>query len=275
MTLENNRLVKAFAKLRSEGKKTLLPFVTAGYPDLQTTSAILSDLESRGVRICELGIPFSDPVADGPVIQASYTAALAGGLTSVKIFDMVREFRSRPGNQQLALVAMVSYSIVFRHGVGRYFKDAAEAGFDGMIIPDLPMEEAETIEPLASAAGLANILLISPTTPEPRRLAIARHSRGFVYYMSIAGITGERTALPEATTKAVAELRTHTDAPICVGFGVSNAKTVAEVCKVADGAIVGSAIVHRITEAIAKGLPREKIVAGVGEFVAELLEPVK
>ena len=275
MTLENNRLINAFAQLRAKGKKTLLPFVTAGYPDLQTTAAILGDLESRGVRICELGIPFSDPVAAGPVIQASYTAALAKGLTSDKIFDMVREFRRGKNNQQLALVAMVSYSIVFRHGAGRYFHAAAAAGFDGMIIPDLPMEEAEIIEPLASAAGLANILLISPTTPPDRRLAIARHSRGFVYYMSIAGITGERIALPESTIKAVAELRTHTDEPICVGFGVSNAKTVAEVCKVADGAIVGSAIVHRITEAIAKGSPREKIVAGVGEFVAELLEPIK
>ncbi len=278
-SLENNRLVQAFLSLRSAGKKTLLPFITAGYPDLQTTAGLLGDFASRGVRICELGIPFSDPVADGPVIQASYTDALASGVTSDKIFEMVKEFRrsntqSAIRNPQLALIAMVSYSIVFRHGVERYFKDAAAAGFDGLIIPDLPLDEAVAVAPLAEAHGLANILLISPTTPLARRLEIARQSSGFIYYMSVAGITGERKALPPATIQAVAELRQQTQTPICVGFGVSSPQSVEEVCKAADGAIVGSAIVHRIAEAVKKGLPREQIIPEVGQFVSELLQPI-
>lgn len=247
-----------------------MPFLTAGYPDLETTAALLKDFEARGVRIVELGIPFSDPIADGPTIQASYTDALAGGVTSEKIFNMVRGFRADGGN--LALVAMVSYSIVFKHGVESYLADAADAGFDGIIIPDLPLEETADLEPLAASVGLANVMLIAPTTPPERRLEIARHSRGFIYYISIAGITGERVRLPEESIQAVAELRTHTDTPVCIGFGVSNAETVAHVCEVADGAIVGSAIIHRITDA--KDAPRDELIGKVGDFVSELLKPI-
>ncbi len=256
-----------------------MPFLTAGYPDLETTAALLKDFEARGVRIVELGIPFSDPIADGPTIQTSYTDALSSGVTSEKIFDMVRSYRksSNPQsairNPQLALVAMVSYSIVFKHGVESYLAEAAGAGFDGIIIPDLPLEEAADLEPLASSAGLANVMLIAPTTPPERRLEIARHSRGFIYYISIAGITGERVRLPEQSIRTVAELRTHTDTPVCIGFGVSNAETVAHVCEVADGAIVGSAIIHRITDA--KDAPRDELVGKVGEFIGELLSPLK
>ncbi len=247
-----------------------MPFLTAGYPDLETTAALLKDFEGRGVRIVELGIPFSDPIADGPTIQASYTEALAGGVTSEKIFDMVRSCRSGGGN--LAMVAMVSYSIVFKHGVEDYLAAAAGAGFDGLIIPDLPLEEAGELEPLAASAGLANVMLIAPTTPPDRRLEIARHSRGFIYFISIAGITGERARLPEESIRAVAELRKHTDTPVCVGFGISNAETVAHVCEVADGAIVGSAFIHRITDA--QAAPLDELVKKVGDFVSELLKPI-
>ena len=269
--LQNNRLVETFADLRSAGSKALMPFLTAGYPDLATTAALLKDFEARGVRIVELGIPFSDPIADGPTIQASYTDALAAGVSSEKIFDMVRKYRADGG--KLALVAMVSYSIVFKHGVEAYLAAAAGAGFDGIIIPDLPLEEAAELEPLAASAGLANVMLIAPTTPPERRLEIARHSRGFIYYISIAGITGERARLPEQSIQTVAELRTHTDTPVCIGFGVSNAETVAHVCEVADGAIVGSAIIHRITDA--KEAPRDELVEKVGDFVGEMLKPIK
>lgn len=346
--LSNNRLVRTFAELRAAGKKTVLPFITAGYPDLATTEALLRDFESRGVRICELGIPFSDPVADGPVIQASYTAALAAGVNSAKVFDMVRRYRAgaadpkgldrpiektplnarakellaaakirtigqlarltaeelkavpglgkasldsikrtlhdlglsqgmpgaaAPGN--MALVAMVSYSIVYRHGVADYVRDAAAAGIDGLIVPDLPLEEAGAIEPHATAAGLANVMLIAPTTPPQRRLEIARHCRGFCYMVSVAGITGERTALPPRTLANVADLRKHTDVPICVGFGISRPEMVATVCQAADGAIVGSAIVHHIADAVAAKLPTPQLVRQVGRFVGELLAPVK
>jgi tryptophan synthase alpha chain len=322
MPLGRNRLTKTFVDLRAEGRKTLLPFLTAGYPDLETTEALLHELARRGVRVCELGFPFSDPIADGPVIQASYTEALAAGITSDKIFAMMKRFRAAekkstaansaavaprgsatPGgsvatsssaasgrrgslasssnpkseirNPQLAVSAMVSYSIVFRHGVAKFLSDAARAGFDATIIPDLPLEEAAGFEKLAAAAGLANVMLISPTTPGERRLEIARHSRGFIYFISIAGITGERTRLPQSTIDAVAELRTHTATPVCVGFGISGPQTVTQVCSVADGAIVGSAIVRRITDLAAAKTPRAKLVQQVGEFVAELLAPLE
>jgi tryptophan synthase alpha chain len=272
-SLDDNRLVRAFAALRAAGKKTVVPFITAGYPDLETTAALLGEFARRGVRVCELGIPFSDPVADGPVIQASYTQALETGITSDRIFETVKRFRQDNSGGELALVAMVSYSIVFRHGVDKYLAAARDAGLDGLIIPDLPLEEAGCVEAAAADAGLCNILLIAPTTSPRRRLEIARHSRGFIYYVSVAGITGARDRLPEATVAAVAELRKCTDTPVCVGFGVSNAVTVEEVCQVADGAIVGSAIVNRITEERDK--PAARLVGEVGDFVARLLAPLR
>ena len=268
--LKDNRLVKAFAELRASGKQTLMPFLTAGYPDIETTEALLADFERRGVRVCEIGVPFSDPIADGPTIQASYTEALAAGMTSEKIFEMVKRYRAAGGG--LALVAMVSYSIVYRHGVEAYLAAAGQAGFDGFILPDLPLDEAEGFERLAAGAGLANVMLIAPTTPPQRRLEIATHSRGFIYFISVAGITGARAHLPESTIEAVAELRTHTDTPVCVGFGISNAETVAHVCEVADGAIVGSAIVKRIGQS--PDASRQEIVADAGQFVGELLAPL-
>ena len=269
--LNNNRLVRVFAELRSAGSRTLMPFITAGYPDLETTEALLADFERRGVRICEIGIPFSDPIADGPTIQASYTEALEAGVTVARIFQMIRRYREAGG--KLALTAMGSYSIIYRHGVAAYMAEAAAAGFDGLIIPDLPFEEVGAIEPLAAKAHLANVLLIAPTTPQARRLDIAARSQAFIYYISVAGITGQRDSLPPETIDAVSELRTHTDTPICVGFGISKPETVASICQVADGAIVGSAIIRRITEN--KTETRETLVEKVGRFVSELLKPLE
>lgn len=269
--LDENRLVKVFSQLQADGKKTLLPFITAGYPDLETTEALLKDFEAHSVKICELGIPFSDPIADGPVIQASYTEALAAGITSDGIFEMVRRYRDTGG--EMALLAMVSYSIVYRHGVEKYLDAAAAAGLDGLIVPDLSLEEAPALEQLAAGRQLANVMLIAPTSPTQRRMEISQHSRGFIYYMSIAGITGERKELPPETISAVAELRKHTETPVCVGFGISNPEMVRTVCQVADGAIVGSAIVHRINDA--KDSSRDELVRQVGEFVSELLSPLQ
>ncbi len=266
----DNRLVRTFAELRAAGRKTLLPFLTAGYPDLDATCELLGEIERRGARVCELGVPFSDPVADGPTIQASYTAALAGGVTSEGIFGAVRRYRDAGGG--MALLAMVSYSIVYRHGVEAYLAAAKDAGFDGFIIPDLPADEAAPVADLAAGTGLANVLLIAPTTPAERRIEIARASTGFIYFISVAGITGERTQLPAETVSAVAELRTHTDTPICVGFGISTPEMVRTVCETADGAIVGSAIIHRITDA--KDGPREALTGAVGDFVESLLAPL-
>ena len=270
MTLANNRLVKTFAELRAAGRQTLLPFITAGYPSIEATEALLRKFDALGVRMCELGIPFSDPIADGPVIQASYTDALAAGVTTEKIFNMVREFRAAGG--KLALLAMISYSLVWRQGPADFVSRAAEAGFDGLIVPDLPVDESGPMERLAEQAGLAEVLLIAPTTPLARQVDIAGHSRGFIYYVSVAGITGERDGLPADTVRAVAELRRHTDTPVCVGFGISNPQTVAEVCGVADAAIVGSAIVRRISDH--KDQAPDALAESVGAFVGDLLEPV-
>ena len=256
--LKDNRIVRTFAELRQAGRKALLPFLTAGHPDLATTEALLADFQRRGVRICELGLAFSDPIADGPVIQSSYSQVLAAGVTVEGTLEAVRRYRASGGG--MALLAMVSYSIVFRRGPAAFCAEAAAAGFDGLIIPDLPLEEAGGIEPHADAAGLANVLLVAPTTPPDRRLEIARRSRGFIYFVSVAGITGERDRLPQTTLAAVAELRRHAETPVCVGFGISRPETVAEVCRAADGAIVGSAIVHRIADAAAQSLPQEKII---------------
>ncbi len=269
--LDDNRLVRTFAELRSAGRKTLSPFLTAGFPDVETTAALLHDFEARGVKVCELGIPFSDPIADGPTIQSSFTSALDAGFTTADAMELVRGYRSAGGG--IALVAMVSYSIVFRRDASRFLSEAADAGFDGVLIPDLPLEEAGEFEPLAAERGLANVMLIAPTTPPQRRLQIAGHCRGFIYYVSVAGITGERDKLPEATIEQVRELRGHTDTAICIGFGISRPEMVRTVCEVADGAIVGSAIVHRIADAIQQGASRDDIVARAGEFVSELIEP--
>ncbi|MBL7221581.1 MAG: tryptophan synthase subunit alpha [Phycisphaerae bacterium] len=269
-TMENNRLLRTFAELKASGAKALMPFLTAGYPNIDATGALLKDFEARGVRICEVGFPFSDPIADGPTIQASYTKALGAGVTVGDILDMAAAYRA--GGGEMALAAMVSYSIVFRQGTEAFLDKLAAAGFDACIIPDLPLDEAAAAESLAAAAGLCNVMLIAPTTPPERRVEIAKRCRGFTYFVSVTGITGERVSLPPETIAAVAELRKHTDTPVCVGFGISNAETVKTVCEVADGAIVGSAIIHRITDAM--DLPTDQMAAKVGDFVSELLEPI-
>ena len=271
MTLNDNRLVSTFADLRQAGRRTLVPFVTAGFPDLATTAALLKDFENRGVRVCEVGVPFSDSIADGPVIQDSYTVALAGGISSEKANGIVAGYRAAGGS--MALVAMVSYSIVFRHGVEAYLDDAAQAGFDAVLIPDLPLEEAAAVGPAAAERNLAGVMLVAPTSPPRRRLEIATQSRGFVYYISVRGITGERAKLPEETMLGVAELKKHIETPICVGFGISNPEMVATACEVADGAIVGSAVVKRIGK-LAGAAPK-KLVAEVGRFISDLLAPVR
>jgi len=268
--LKDNRLIQTFAEIRAAGNKVLLPFITAGFPDAKTTEALLWEFQLRGVRICELGIPFSDPIADGPVIQGSYTEALSAGIDSQKVFEIVSHYRKAGG--EMALVAMVSYSIAFRHGVDTYLSQASDAGFDGLIIPDLPLEEAGNLEPLAGARGLANVMLIAPTTPPERQVAIVKHCRGFAYMISVAGITGEREKLPEETIAMVAELRKHTDVPICIGFGISRPEMVQSVCQVADGAIVGSAIIRRIAES--KDKRRQDLVRQISDFVGELLSPI-
>jgi tryptophan synthase alpha chain len=272
-----NRIDALFARLRRESRRALMPFVTAGDPDLGTTAALIDELLGRaGAHMVEIGIPYSDPIADGPVIAASYTRALRKGIKLSLIFEMIRRHRAdhAEGPQADApLVTMISYAIVHRHGVDRYLAEAVEAGVDGLIVPDLPVEEAEGVEGLKArtdAAGLRLIQLVTPTTPRERAVRIARSSSGFLYYVSIAGITGERAALPPELAENVAWLRTQTDLPICVGFGISRPEHIRQLAPVADGLIVGSAIVRRIAELEERDAPGEVIVDEVGRFVGEL-----
>jgi tryptophan synthase alpha chain len=260
-----NRIESVFAELRDDGAKALMPFVTAGYPSLAATEAVLRATDAAGAAICELGIPFSDPIADGPVIQASMTDALAAGCTPGGVFDLVRRVRDEVA---MGLVAMVSYSIVYRIGVDAFIERAKAAGIDGFIFPDLTLEECEPINAKVAEAGLTASLLIAPTSPPQRAAAIARTCTGFVYVVARTGITGERDSVPADLAKRVGALRNETDLPITVGFGISKAEHVRAVVQVADAAIVGSALVRKISEV--KDQPTEAIARHVGEFVGEL-----
>lgn len=261
-----NRIDTTFAELRAAGSKAFMPFVTAGDPDLETTAALIRAMADRGAAMIELGLPYSDPVADGPTIQASYTRALERGTRLDGIFEMVRSLRR---DCQVPISAMGSFTLVVRRGIERFMDDAAEAGVDGLIIPDLPLEEYEAVIPVAEARGLCHVMLVAPTTPWDRAAEIARHSTGFLYTISVSGITGERTDLPPELVDRVARLREVTDVPICVGFGISTPEHVRQVTAVADGAIVGSAIVRRI--AALADQPREKIIADVADYVSDLV----
>jgi tryptophan synthase alpha chain len=255
-----------FATLRKNGRKALMPFVTAGDPDLDFTAAVLREVVARGCSLCELGIPYSDPIADGPTIQASYTRALDKHTKLAAILGMLRELT--PG-LQAPVATMVSYSIVFRHGIERYVADAKAAGVSGLIVPDLPVEEAKPLADVCLRDDVSLIPLITPTTPRDRARRIADHATGFIYYVSVTGITGERTELPPAILDNVAWLRTQTPLPICIGFGISRPEHVRMLAPVADGLIVGSAIVRRMADAATR--PRETVLREVGDYVAELI----
>lgn len=238
-----SRIPDLFAAARNEGRKLLMPFVCAGSPRPGLLGDMLPALERGGASIVEIGIPFSDPIADGPVIAEAMHLALEAGVTPASVFDEVRACRDKIN---LGLVAMVSVSIVQRMGGPEGFaKLAAEAGFDGLIVPDCPYHEAAALTKAAGAAGLCVSHLISPSTPRERAEAIARASTGFVYLLARAGITGERDDLPDISSP-VEMIREASDIPIACGFGISTAEQVAAVVEHADAAIVGSALVRRL-----------------------------
>jgi tryptophan synthase alpha chain len=259
------RIAAMFAANRAAGRKALAPFVTAGDPDAETTVAVLAALARSGASLCELGVPYSDPIADGPVIQASYTRALGKGLALAGVFDAAR--RAAAGSS-MPILAMASYSLIFRRGIDRFVADALAAGLAGFVVPDLPLEESDDLDAACRAAGLALVRLVTPTTPAERAAAIAKKSTGFLYCVSVAGVTGARTDLPAGLVDRVRWLKTQTDVPILVGFGISSPEQVKAVAAVADGAIVGSALVRLVAESAGK--PREALLAEVDRFVADL-----
>ncbi|MGR3485951.1 MAG: tryptophan synthase subunit alpha [Paracoccaceae bacterium] len=236
------RIADRFAALG--GRKAFVTYTMAGDPDRDTAMAVLRGLPAAGVDIIELGLPFTDPMADGPTIQLAGQRALAGGMTLNGTLDMVREFRA--DDAQTPIVLMGYYNPIFSHGVDRFLADAAEAGVDGLIVVDLPPEEDEELCLPAQAAGIDFIRLATPTTDDARLPAVLRNTSGFVYYVSITGITGAAEAQADAVAPEVARIKSATDLPVIVGFGVKTPQTARAIAGIADGTVVGSAIVERI-----------------------------
>lgn len=261
-----SKIDSMFANLRDENIKAFMPFITAGDPDLEFTKSVIQELDRRGCNMCEIGIPYSDPIADGPVIQASYTRALNKQVKLEQIFDMIGEVSP---TVSMPLVTMVSYAIIFRHGLEAYVKRAKAAGVSGAIVPDLLTEEAGEFSEICKREDFSLIQLVTPMTPKERALKIAATSTGFLYYVSVVGITGERTELPPELVENVFWLRSQTNLPICIGFGISQPEHVQLLGPVSDGLIVGSAIVKRIANADERG--KEATVQSVGNYVDELM----
>ena len=262
---------RLFSQLKNEGKIAFMPFITAGDPDLKFTANMLQRLDVAGCHLAELGIPYSDPIADGPVIQASYTRALDSGVKLKDVFSTVAKANSEI---EMPIVTMVSYAIIFRIGVDEYLRQAKAAGVAGAIVPDLPVEESAELAQKCKSLDFSLIQLITPTTPRERAIEIARQTTGFIYYVSITGITGERTELPNDLVENLKWLRGQTDLPICVGFGISSPEHAEVLRPVCDGMIVGSAIVKRIAAATTEGTPHETVIDDVVGFAKSMLSAI-
>ncbi|MHC4788323.1 MAG: tryptophan synthase subunit alpha [Planctomycetota bacterium] len=245
-----NRIDARFERLREAGEAAFIPFFTAGDPDMGSGLRLLRGVEAAGADVVELGFPFSDPIADGPTIQDSYHRALQRGQRVEDVFAMVREARQECS---VPIVAMVSYSLVFRMGFDAFLERALDCGIDGATIPDLPVEEAEEFFGPAEGRDFRLICFATPATAGPRRVMVAEHARGFIYYISVRGITGERSALPADLSENIRQLKGLTGVPVAVGFGISRPEQARAVAEAADGVIVGSAIVKRLAETAAQG----------------------
>ena len=263
-----SRLDAAFAELRGRGERALVAYLTAGDPSLADTRRLVGEAAARGADIVELGVPFSDPIADGPIIQRAAMRALQRGTSVARVLETVATVRAETA---VPLVLLTYYNPVLAFGLKAFSRTAADAGVDGVIVADLPPEEADPLAAEAEAAGLDLVHLVAPTsTPERVRL-IARRSRGFVYVVSLTGVTGERRELPRDLEAQITTLRRVTAKPVCVGFGIGHPDQVAAVGRLADGVIVGSAIVRLIEERA--GSPT--LVRDVGDFIAALKEPLR
>jgi len=258
-----SRLDRTFAGLRSRKGKALIAYVMAGDPTLQDTERLVLELEQAGADVIELGVPFSDPIADGPVIQQAAERALRSGTSLHKILPMVKVLRNRT---QIPLVLMAYYNTIHAFGPERFCQDAADAGVDGLIVPDMPPDEAGPLEVPAAACGLQLIFLVAPTSTAERRSYVVRRSRGFVYYVSLTGITGAKISNLAEVRANVERIRKVSPIPVAVGFGVATPEDAAKVAAIADGVIVGSAIVKQI----GAHQQNSEMVAQVGSFVKSL-----
>ena len=268
------RIDERFAALAKEGRPALVTFTTAGDPDLATSLAILRALPAAGADVIELGVPFSDPMADGPTIQASSLRALKAGQTLPKTLEMVRTFRH--GNDTTPVVLMGYYNPIYIYGVERFLADAKAAGVDGLIVVDLPPEEDAELCLPALKARLNFIRLATPTTDDKRLPMVLANTSGFVYYVSITGITGAATPNTDRVAAAVARIKRHCKLPVAVGFGVKNAAQAKALAQHADGVVVGSALVDALQMTLdAKGKATQKTVQAVTDLVAELATGVR
>ncbi|ANK80249.1 MAG: tryptophan synthase subunit alpha [Rhizobiales bacterium NRL2] len=266
----SRRIEARFAALKAEGRAALMPYVMSGDPDRETAMRILRGLPEAGADLIELGMPFTDPMADGPSVQEAGLRALAGGQTLIRTLEMVTEFRR--GDPATPIVLMGYFNPIFSYGVDRFAADAATAGVDGLIVVDLPPEEDMDLLAAAGAKDISLIRLATPTTDDRRLPTVLENTSGFIYYVSVAGITGAASLDTEAAAKAVRRLKRHSDLPIAVGFGIKTPEQAAAVAEVADAAVVGSAIVNRVKEA---GGDRDRAVAGVLQLVRDLSAGVR
>jgi tryptophan synthase alpha chain len=264
-----SRLQSRFAELKQQNRAALVTFVTAGDPDYASSLEILKGLPAAGADVIELGMPFTDPMADGPAIQLANIRALTAKQNLPKTLQMVREFRAT--DSRTPLVLMGYYNPIFAYGVERFIADAKEAGVDGLIIVDLPPEHNDELCEPAQAAGLDFIRLTTPTTDDQRLPTVLNGSSGFVYYVSVAGVTGAGAATMDHVEQAVARLRRHTDLPLCIGFGIRTPEHAADVARRADGVVVGSALVDQI----AKAESPAQAIDGVLSLCAQLAEGVR
>ena len=268
------RIDRRFASLKREGRAGLVTFVTAGDPDPATSLAILKAAPGAGADVVELGMPFTDPMADGPAVQASSLRALKAGQTLRKTLDLVRAFRA--GDDDTPIVLMGYYNPIYIYGVDRFLTDAVSAGVDGLIVVDLPAEEDDELCVPALKAGLNFIRLTTPTTDDKRLPVVLANTSGFVYYVSITGITGAATPEFGRVAQAVARLKRHTDLPIAVGFGVKNAEHARAIAQGADGVVVGSALVEAVRTSLdADGKATAKTVPAVIDLIASLAAGVR
>ncbi len=263
-----NRITERFRQLKANQGKGFIAYIGAGDPDLDATKRLAIAFDKIGVDVLELGVPFSDPLADGLVNQLAAQRGLQSGTTPPKVLETVAEIRE---SSEIPIVLYVYYNLLYRWGVGRFVREAAESGVDGLLILDLPPEEAEEYETTMREHGLALIFLIAPTTPDERIRTIAPHSTGFIYYVSREGVTGMQTTISDTIQTMTSKIRHHTTLPIAVGFGISTPDQAELVAQHADAVVVGSAIVNEI----ARSGKSQDLVPHVAEFVESLVRPLK
>jgi tryptophan synthase alpha chain len=268
------RIDTRFAELKREGRAAFVTFLMAGDPDLKTSLDIIKALPAAGADIIEIGMPFTDPMADGPAIQASGLRALKAGTTLKKTIALVRDFRG--GDDATPIILMGYYNPIYIYGVGKFLADAKAAGVDGLILVDMPAEEDDELCIPALKAGLNFIRLATPTTDDKRLPAVLANTSGFVYYVSITGITGSASADTGQVAAAVARIKRHTHLPVCVGFGIRTPDQARAIASRADGAVVGTALVDALSASLdAEGRATAKTVAAVADLVASLAQGVR